>query len=140
MIDNHAPELATAAIVGVPAIMHAFFAEAGAQAPEWMGSVTQISAFGLVAWIVYYMFTAWLPKIQAANDAQLAAQREAHTVAMATIADAHASAIKEMTQAHASAITQTTASFSENLKTQRADLLAIRAVCRVGEPGKVTPP
>jgi hypothetical protein len=125
-LADRIPEAASLLILAIPAALHAIVAEAGVvPAPDWMGSVTQISAFGLVAWIVYYMFTSWLPKIQAANDAQLAAQREAHTVAMATIADAHASAIKEMTIA-----------FSDSLKTQRADLLAIRAVCRIGETGK----
>ena len=120
MITDRTPELATALILGVPAAVHAVIAEVtGTEAPDWIGSVTQISAFGLVAWIVYYMFTQWLPDIQAAHAKQLDAQREAHTAAMQTIAEAHSTAVAGMTEA-----------FKDSLQSQRADLLAIRAVCR----------
>jgi len=109
-------EIATMLILAIPMVVHAAVdGVAGAQTPDWVGSITQISAFGLVAWIVYFMFTTWLPNIQSNHSAQLDAQREAHVEAMKTIADAHSTAVSAMTKA-----------FQESLLSQRADLLALR--------------
>ena len=119
IFSDRATEIAATAILAVPAIVHAVVdGVGGANTPDWVGSITQISAFGLVAWIVYFMFTTWLPNIQANHSSQLDAQREAHVEAMKTIADAHATAVSAMT-----------AAFQESLKAQRADLLAQR-VCK----------
>ena len=104
----------SALIVGAPAIIHAVIAEIGIPTPEWVGSLTQVSAFGLVAWIVFFMFTKWLPSLQAAAAEQLKEQREAHTVALQAIADAHRQAV-----------TVLTAQFGDSLQTQRRDLLNI---------------
>ncbi len=120
-MHDRIPELVSAAILGIPAAIHAIIAEAGVATPEWVGSLTQVSAFGLVAWIVFYMFSKWLPAIQAEHAAQLTAQREAHAAAMDTIATAHKEAIEAMTSTFATA-----------LKDQRADLTALR-ICRAAE-------
>lgn len=117
---------AVAAILGLPAAAHAIFSEMGATTPEWVGGLTQVSAFGLVAWIVFYMFSKWLPAIQSEHASQLEAQRNSHTEAMRTIAEAHAAAVQKMAE-----------SFTDNLKAQRADLLALR-VCRAVD-SKSTP-
>jgi hypothetical protein len=101
-------------IVGAPAIVHAVVAEVGIPTPDWVGSLTQVSAFGLVAWIVFFMFTKWLPSLQAAAAEQLKEQRDAHTIALQAIADAHKQAI-----------TVLTSQFGESLKSQRQDLLEI---------------
>lgn len=124
-IMDHAPAAVAAFIVAFPAALRALLAEIPGvtEAPVWVGSITQISAFGLVAWIVYYMFTKWLPAIQAEHATQLEAQREAHKQTIEAMATSHSTAINRMT-----------AAFEESLKTQRVDLLAIRAICRAAEP------
>ena len=127
-------------ILGVPAAAHWLIAEMPGPTvlPDWIGSATQISAFGLVAWIVYYMFSKWLPAIQGAHSDQLAAQREAHTAAMEGIADAHKIAMQSIAEAHKAAVEKMTMDFKDCLSVQRADLLAIRAICKaethVGRP------
>ena len=108
------PEAAAAAILALPAAVHAIVANLDIATPEWVGSLTQVSAFGLVAWIVFFMFRNWLPAIQAANAQQLKEQREDHT-----------SSMQAMASAHAQAITTLANTFSESLKTQRSDLLAL---------------
>lgn len=108
------PEIVSAAILGVPAAIHALIAESGVSTPEWIGSLTQVSAFGLVAWIVFYMFQKWLPAIQSEHTAQLIAQRDAHAKSMDTIAIAHKEAIKQLADTFAAA-----------LKEQRADLISL---------------
>ena len=108
------PEAAAAAILALPAAVHAIVANLDIATPEWVGSLTQVSAFGLVAWIVFFMFRHWLPAIQAANAQQLKEQREDHT-----------SSMQAMASAHAQAITTLANTFSESLKTQRSDLLAL---------------
>ena len=108
------PEAAAAAILALPAAVHAIVANLDNATPEWVGSLTQVSAFGLVAWIVFFMFRNWLPAIQAANAQQLKEQREDHT-----------SSMQAMASAHAQAITTLANTFSESLKTQRSDLLAL---------------
>lgn len=121
--NNPIVQVVTAAILGIPAITHAVLAEASVTDFEWVGSITQISAFGLVAWIVWYMFSSWLPRIQDDQAKQLDAQREAHVEAMHELATSHCEAITKMTEA-----------FSENLKQQRVDLLAMRAYCKAATP------
>ncbi len=101
-------------IVGAPVIIHAVVAEVGIPTPDWVGSLTQVSAFGLVAWIVFFMFTKWLPSLQAAAAQQLKEQRDAHTMALQAIADAHKQAI-----------TVLTSQFGDSLQSQRKDLLEI---------------
>ena len=114
-------ELAALAIISIPAVLHAIVAEVtGVVMPEWIGSLTQVSAFGLVAWIVYYMFSTWLPNIQKAHTEQMCQQRDAHVEAMRAMASNHAQAIERIT-----------AAYSETLKTQRADLLALKFSCRL---------
>ncbi len=108
------PEAAAAAILALPAAVHAIVANLDIATPEWVGSLTQVSAFGLVAWIVFFMFRNWLPAIQAANAQLLKEQREDHT-----------SSMQAMASAHAQAITTLANTFSESLKTQRSDLLAL---------------
>lgn len=112
--DNSIPQAASVLIMGIPALAHSMLADVTTQSPEWVGSITQISAFGLVAWIVYYMFTKWLPAIQSAHAEQMKEQRDAQSAATRIIADAHANAVSAMTTA-----------FSESLKSQRADLLQL---------------
>lgn len=117
-------ELAVATIVTAPAVVHAVVDGIGnADTPEWVGSLTQISAFGLVAWIVWYMFSKWLPQMQQNQVAQLEAQRDAHVEAMKELASAHRAAIESMT-----------IGFSDNLKQQRTDLLAMRTYCKAATP------
>lgn len=113
-IFDRLPEAATGAILGLPAVVHAIIAETGIATPEWVGSITQVSAFGLVAWIVFFMFTRWLPSLQAASAQQLKEQREAHTMALQAIADAHKQAVQTLAS-----------TFEASLKSQRTDLLAI---------------
>lgn len=111
------PKFAALAIMGIPAGVHAFVAQAttpSAPMPEWLGKVTEISAFGLVAWIVYFMFTKWLPALQLTHSTELEAQRKAHTEATKTLADAHAAAVMSLAKA-----------FAESLQYQRTDLLAL---------------
>jgi hypothetical protein len=117
-------ELAVATIITAPAAVHAAVdGISNADTPEWVGSLTQISAFGLVAWIVWYMFSKWLPQMQANQVEQLNAQRDAHVEAMKELAGAHRAAIESMTL-----------SFTDNLKQQRVDLLAMRAYCKAATP------
>ena len=113
-IFERLPEAATTAILGLPAVARVIVANMEIAKPEWVGSLTQVSAFGLVAWIVFFMFRNWLPAIQAANAQQLKEQREDHT-----------SSMQAMASAHAQAITTLANTFSESLKTQRSDLLAL---------------
>ncbi len=108
------PEAASASILALPAVVHAVIANLDIATPDWVGSLTQVSAFGLVAWIVFFMFTKWLPSLQAAAAEQLKEQREAHTVALQAIAEAHKQAI-----------TVLTSQFGESLQSQRKDLLEI---------------
>lgn len=117
-IADHTPAIVSGAILGIPALVHGVIAESGVQAPAWLGSLTQISAFGLVAWIVFHMFSTWLPKQQEEHARQLKDQRDAHALATDTIAKAHAEAMKEISTA-----------FKESLQQQRQDLLALRFVC-----------
>ena len=128
MTEDTTTQIAVAAILGIPAGIHAVIAEVGVTAPDWIGSVTQISAFGLVAWIVFFMFTKWLPAIQAEHAVQLAEQRTSHALAAKTLADAHAAAIAKMSDSNAVTMEKLSLAFTENLKQQRADLLALR-VC-----------
>lgn len=118
-LSERAPEMATGAILAIPATVHAILAEAGAEVPAWIGSASQISAFGLVAWIVFHMFSTWLPKQQEEHARQLKDQRDAHAIATETIA-----------KAHADAITATSDAFKAALQQQRTDLLALRFVCQ----------
>lgn len=128
---EHTPVAVSATILAVPAIDHAIMAEIGAEAPAWIGSVSQISAFGLVAWIVFHMFSTWLPKQQEEHARQLKDQRDAHAVATDTIA-----------KAHAAAVTATSDAFKEALRQQRVDLLALRFTCHASpvnqEENKIT--
>lgn len=117
-LAEHTPAVVSGAILGIPAVTHAILAEAGAEVPAWIGSASQISAFGLVAWIVFHMFSTWLPKQQEEHARQLKDQRDAHAIATDTIA-----------KAHAAAMTATSDAFKEALQQQRADLLALRFVC-----------
>lgn len=127
---DHLPAWASAAILAMPAAVHAVLAESGLATPDWVGSVTQVSAFGLVAWIVFFMFTRWLPNIQAAHASQMAEQRTAHMEAVKLIAEAHAEAVQAASKSHSEAVLAMTNAFKESLQSQRVDLLAIRAVCR----------
>jgi hypothetical protein len=119
VIMDHIPAVVSSAILAIPAVAHTLVAEAGIESPAWLGSVTQISAFGLVAWIVFHMFSTWLPKQQEEHAKQLADQRDVHTVATETIARAHVDAMKSASD-----------SFKEALHQQRQDLLALRFVCQ----------
>lgn len=130
LLFDHMPAWASAAILGMPAALHLVIADAGVNTPEWVGSITQVSAFGLVAWIVFFMFTRWLPNIQAAHAGQMAEQRTAHMEAVKLIAEAHAEAVQAASKSHSEAVLAMTNAFKESLQSQRVDLLAIRAVCR----------
>lgn len=122
IIVDHLPATVAAFIIAFPAAVRVLLAELPKTDAEGLvGSITQISAFGLVAWIVYYMFTKWLPAIQAEHNSQLTAQRDAHNSAMEALAEAHAKAIDKIAD-----------SFTDSIKTQRVDLLA-RGMCRAHE-------
>ena len=127
---DHIPAWASGFILALPATIRLLVAESGLPTPEWVGSLTQVSAFGLVAWIVYYMFTKWLPNIQAAHAGQMAEQRNAHMEAIKLIAEAHASATQCASKAHSDAVLSMTQAFKESLQSQRVDLLAVRTTCR----------
>jgi len=118
LVSDRGAEIASTAILAIPALDHAIMAEIGAEAPAWVGSVSQISAFGLVAWIVFHMFSTWLPKQQEEHARQLKDQRDAHAIATDTIA-----------KAHADAMTATSEAFKSALQQQRQDLLALRFAC-----------
>lgn len=117
-VSFYAAETAATAILAIPALVHVILAEVGTEAPAWIGSASQISAFGLVAWIVFHTFSTWLPKQQEEHARQLKDQRDAHVIATDTIA-----------KAHVAAMTATSDAFKEALQQQRADLLALRFVC-----------
>lgn len=122
---DHIPAVASAAILAIPATFHAILAEAGAEVPAWIGSASQISAFGLVAWIVFHMFSTWLPKQQEEHARQLKDQRDAHTLATDTIA-----------KSHVAAMTASSEAFKDALKQQRLDLLALRFTCHASPVNK----
>lgn len=123
---EHIPAAVSATILAIPALAHAIVAEVtGTEMPAWIGSVSQISAFGLVAWIVFHMFSTWLPKQQEEHARQLKDQRDAHAIATDTIA-----------KAHAAAITANADAFKEALKQQRVDLLALRFTCHASPVSK----
>ena len=128
---EHTPAAVAATILALPAAVHAVLAEAEVAAPAWLGSITQISAFGLVAWIVFHMFSTWLPKQQEEHARQLKDQRDAHAVATDTIA-----------KAHTAAMLATSDAFKEALSQQRKDLLALRFTCHASpvnqEENKIT--
>lgn len=108
------PEAAAILILGIPAGVNAFVSDAPIPMPEWVGNASQISAFGLVAWIVYYMFSRWLPEIQKQHAQQVKEQLEAHTKTIETLAAGHRDALAQMTK-----------TFSDNLNQQRGDLLIL---------------
>ena len=118
-LADHTPEIAATAILAIPTTVHAILAEAGAEVPAWIGSASQISAFGLVAWIVFHMFSTWLPKQQEEHARQLKDQRDAYAITTDTIA-----------KAHAAAMSATSDAFKEALMQQRKDLLALRFTCQ----------
>lgn len=130
LIFDHLPAWAAATILALPAGLRVIVAESGIPTPDWVGSLTQVSAFGLVAWIVFFMFTKWLPNIQQAHASQMAEQRTAHMESVRLLAESHATAVTSATKAHSEAVTAMTSAFKESLQAQRVDLLAIRAVCR----------
>lgn len=122
-LDTLLPKALVVFILGFPAVIRATLgAIEGAPTPEWLGSATQISAFGLVAWIVYYVLSTWIPKMQDQSAQQLAAQR-----------DAHRDAMNELAKAHSQAVDKIATSFQDSIKTQRLDLLALKGVCPNGK-------
>ena len=107
------PESAALTILGIPAVANAV-AEAPIPLPEWVGNASQISAFGLVAWIVYYMFSKWLPELQRQHALQVKEQMESHSKTIEALALGHREAMTTMAK-----------TFSDNLNTQRGDLLIL---------------
>ena len=115
------PPMATAGMLVLGAVATAV----GEVTADYVGTITQVSAFGLVAWIVYYMFTKWLPSIQAAHAAQMAEQRDGHVIAMQALAESHTTAIRTVADAAALATNNMTKAFTESLTQQRVDLVAL---------------
>ena len=123
---SDAPRLAAASIIAIPAFFKILIAEISQTVePSWIGSITQISAFGLVAWIVFFMFTKWLPSMQESAALQLKEQRDAHVAAMTKVSDAHAKAMQDVSDSHKDAVTHLTSAFENVMQTQRNDLIAL---------------
>lgn len=119
------PEAAAILILGVPALVNALIADANVPMPEWVGNASQISAFGLVAWIVYFTLSKWLPDLQTKHSEHIKSMAEQHNEQMRSQRDAHVQMMEQVTTTYSENLKDQREAFSNALNTQRGDLLIL---------------
>ena len=115
------PEISALLILGIPAVINAVVADA--PMPEWIGNASQVSAFGLVAWIVYFTLSKWLPDLQTKHSEHLKDMQAQHSEQMKNQREAHVAMMQQVTNTYSETLKDQREAFSQSLNTQRGDLL-----------------
>lgn len=86
---------------------------------EWIRTVVNFGSFGLVAWLVYYVFKTLLPKITADFTAQLEAQRNSFATTLDKVNDQHRTLMKEQRDEFRAELAQQRADFKAEVQRER---------------------
>jgi F0F1-type ATP synthase membrane subunit b/b' len=86
---------------------------------EWLKLIVNLGAFGLVSWLVYYVFKTMLPKITADFTAQLEAQRKSFGTTLDKVNERHHTLMREQRNEFRAELAQQRADFKAEVQRER---------------------
>lgn len=99
------------------------------EAPGWMGSAMQFGALGIVAWIVYYVFSKGLPEMNKRHADEMTIQRDSHARESAALRETHTAAVIALTNAQLKESSLNREVLAGSLKSFREELQMERLAC-----------